>query len=151
MGITFLYSSGMPILYPIGAAFFLVGYWVDKILLLRFNRRPVRYDSYLSKKTLWWYKFILVMHVVFGTIMYANSSICPSKYVFLNTANKILEEASTGWRVKNFFQLHIILFLGLMVIIALIYLFWAIIVRTINKCIKLCTEEDEDLDHKYIE
>lgn len=93
------------------------------------------------------------MHVVFGTIMYANSSIVPSKYVFMSTANKILEEASTGWRIKNFFQLHIILFLGLMIIIAFIYLFWAFIVRTIAHCVKHCSkdEDDEDAGRKYRE
>ena len=38
-----------------------------------------------------------------------------------------------------------------MVIIALVYLFWAVIVRTIRACVKRCTEEDEDLEHKYHE
>ena len=103
MGVTFLYSSGMPCLYPIAAAFFFVGYWIDKILLLCFNRKPVQYDSYLAKKSLGWYKFILIMHVLLGTIMYANSSIVPSKYVWLDKANTLLEYADSGWEVKNFF------------------------------------------------
>lgn len=143
LGITFLYSSGMPILYPIAAAFFVVGYWVDKILLLRFNRRPIQYDSYLSKKSLQWYKFILLMHVIFGTIMYANSSICPSRQVFMDTANKILEEAATGWKIRSFFQLHILMFLGLMALIAFIYLFWTLIVKSVTTCVRR-SKEDED-------
>ncbi len=49
LGVTFLYSSGMPILYPIAAAYFFVGYWVDKMLLVCFARRPVNYDSYMAQ------------------------------------------------------------------------------------------------------
>jgi hypothetical protein len=48
LGVTFLYSSGMPVLYPIAAAYFFVGYWVDKTLLICFARRPVAYDSYIA-------------------------------------------------------------------------------------------------------
>jgi len=140
----------MPILYPIAAAFFFVGYWVDKILLLRHNQRPVKYDSYLAKKSLNWYKFIIVMHVVFGVMMYSNSSICPSRQVFMNSAKKILEEAKTGWKIRGFFQLHNILFFGLMILIALIYLFWTLIVHTITLCVKRC-KGDENESNKFKE
>ena len=87
LGVTFLYSSGMPILYPIAAAFFIVSYWVDKILLIHFNRKPIQLDSYVPKRTLEWYKFILLMHVVSGTLMYANSNIVPSKDIWIKNIN----------------------------------------------------------------
>jgi hypothetical protein len=54
-GVTFLYSSGMPVLYPIAVIFFLLGYWIDKTLLLRFNRKPPGYDNRLTIGTLWWF------------------------------------------------------------------------------------------------
>jgi len=93
----------MPILYPIGAGFFFVGYWVDKILLFHYLKKPISYDSFMSRKTSNWYKFILVMHVIMGTLMYSNSSICPSRVVWESKANSLLDTIYTGWKVKNFF------------------------------------------------
>ena len=103
IGVCFLYSSGMPILYPIAAGFFFVGYWVDKILLLEFLKKPIIYDSFMSRKTHNWTKFILVMHVIAGTLMYSNSSICPSRVIWESHANSLLNSVYTGWKVKNFF------------------------------------------------
>ena len=78
LGVTFLYSSGLPILYPIAAAYFVFAYWIDKTLLICFTRRPICYDGYLAKKSLNWYKYILLMHFIAGFLMFANSSILPS-------------------------------------------------------------------------
>lgn len=98
LGVTFLYSSGMPILYPIAAAFFFVGYWIDKMLLLKFYRKPIHYDGHLSKKTLGWHKFILLMHVLGGTLMYANSSIVPSRSVWLKKISSFVNtNTDSGW------------------------------------------------------
>jgi hypothetical protein len=101
LGVTFLYSSGMPILYPIAAAYFFVGYWVDKMLLVCFVRRPAAYDSYMAQKSLSWFKLILLMHVVFGTIMYANSSIVQSKHLFGEKTENRSGLASPGWWARN--------------------------------------------------
>jgi hypothetical protein len=36
--VCFVYASAMPILLPIGAVSFVIGYWVDKFLFLRYYR-----------------------------------------------------------------------------------------------------------------
>lgn len=82
----------MPILYPIAACFLFVNYWVDKFLIIYYHRKPVSYDSYITKKSGNWYKFILVMHVIAGTLMYANSSIVPSRYLWKDSINKLLDK-----------------------------------------------------------
>jgi hypothetical protein len=151
MGVTFLYSSGMPILYPIAAGFFFVGYWVDKMMLICFFKKPITYDSYLSKRTMTYYKFILVMHVVGGTLMYANSSICPSKVVWMKKANQVLASVS-GWQIKNFFQLHIVLFVGLLCLIILVYLFWRVILRVISYFVSCCDKKvAERFNNRFFE
>lgn len=99
LGVTFLYSSGMPILYPIAAAFFFIGYWVDKILLLNFYRKPIMYDGYIAKRILDWYQFILLMHVIGGVFMYSNSSIVPSKVIWIKTINSIISMTPSSWRI----------------------------------------------------
>jgi len=92
LGVTFLYSSGMPILYPIAALYFFVTYWVDKWLLLRFYRKPVMFDSYMARETLKWFKWILVVHVLAGLLMYSNSSILPSDQVLMDQSNELVED-----------------------------------------------------------
>jgi hypothetical protein len=151
-GVTFLYSAGMPVLYPIAAAFFFVGYWFDKCLLLRHNRKPPMYNSFLARKSLAWHKWILLMHVVAGVIMFANSSICPSRYVMLSAVNDLLKQANSNWQVEDFFQEHILIFGGIMLGIAVLYLLWAIVVRSVKYCCKLCNSSIADaLDKEVFE
>ena len=77
LSVAFFYSSGIPILYPIAALFFLVTYITDKWLLFRYYARPPMYNSYLPRKTLEWFKYILLLHIIGGVLMYSNSSILP--------------------------------------------------------------------------
>ena len=139
IGVTFLYSSGMPILYPVAAVYFILGYWVDKFLLIKCSKKPVRYDGYIARKSLNWYKFIIIMHVIAGCLIYANSSIVQTQFV-LDKKEEITaawEKNAGGWKVRDFFMLHEWLFIGLMVFIALVYCFWAVIANTfyyIRRC-----------------
>ena len=73
--VTFIYSGGIPILYPLAALFFFVTYWSDKYLILRQYVRPPKYDNYLALKTLEWFKFALFFHVLMSTFMFANTAI----------------------------------------------------------------------------
>lgn len=70
LAIAFLYSGGMPVLYPVAALFFAVTYWVDKCLLLKCYRKPILFNNYLALKTLDYYKYILILHVVGVIFMY---------------------------------------------------------------------------------
>lgn len=38
--IVMFYGSGIPILYFIAAVYFFVTYWVEKIMILRYYRKP---------------------------------------------------------------------------------------------------------------
>lgn len=40
--VALIFSAGMPVLLPIAMMWFFVAYWVDKVLVLRFYRSPVR-------------------------------------------------------------------------------------------------------------
>ena len=77
LSLALFYSSGIPILYPMAAVFFFITYFTDKWLLLRYYRKPPKFNCYLARKTLVWFKYIIVMHVIGGILMYSNSSILP--------------------------------------------------------------------------
>ena len=74
----FMYSSGMPILYPIAFLTFLATYWCDKLFLLCFYKRPVSHTIYLSQRTIKLMNFSMIPHFLLGLYMYSNSRILPS-------------------------------------------------------------------------
>ena len=41
LAVAFLYSGGMPVMYPTAAGYFFLTYWMDKCLLFRCYRRPL--------------------------------------------------------------------------------------------------------------
>lgn len=75
LAVTFLYSGGMPILYPVAALFFFLTYWVDKYLLFNYYRKPIMFDDYLAKKTLEYFKYILFLHILGCLFMFGDSKI----------------------------------------------------------------------------
>ena len=77
LAVAFFYSSGMPILYPIAAIFFVITYCTDKWLLFHYYKQPPMYNSYLARKTLKWFKYIILLHIVGAVFMFSNSSILP--------------------------------------------------------------------------
>ena len=50
--LTMMFSSGMPILYPIAAVYTIISYWVDKYMILRHYRKSPSFDSQVSETSL---------------------------------------------------------------------------------------------------
>ena len=75
LAVTLLYSGGLPILYPTAAVFFFITYWMDKILLLRCYRKPIKFDNYIAKHTLIYFKFALLVHIGGFLVMYSYTPI----------------------------------------------------------------------------
>jgi len=144
--VTILFGSGMPALYPIACAFFFISYWIDKWLLLRYYRKPDSYDTSLANKHLNFYFVILVMHVLVGTVMYANSAICETSTIFdFTTEWAIINRDPKCWDDKkdfnfkcgsrtfrlfqhfkqgyqlDFNQVHVLLFFLILPVFALVY------------------------------
>jgi hypothetical protein len=88
--IMMIYSSGMPLLYPIGMFQFIVTYWVDKLLFLRLYKTPPRYGIEMSEVTRRSMVFALFFHWLFGFYMYSNSQI------FTYSSSKIMTVVSNG-------------------------------------------------------
>ena len=84
LGITFLHSAAMPIVYPIATIFFFLTFWTDHYLLLRFHRRPVQYDKYLAERFVRYFKYILFMHIVGTLLMFGMTPIFEMKPKLLN-------------------------------------------------------------------
>ena len=73
--VAFLYSGGMPVLYPVAAFYFFFTYWTDKCLLFNCYKRPIKFDNFIAKKTLNCYKYILLLHIIGFLLMHGQTPI----------------------------------------------------------------------------
>ena len=73
------YSSGMPLLYPIGCLNFLVLYYVYKGLLLKFYSKTKAFNQNLPQTSIHYFKFGIAFHVLVGMWVYSNSNVLSSR------------------------------------------------------------------------
>ena len=77
------YSSGMPALYFIGAINFFILYWVYKILLIKFYQITTSFNQDMALKSMRFYKFAVILHLIMGSFMYTNSDILTTRNIHL--------------------------------------------------------------------
>jgi hypothetical protein len=130
-----IYSSGMPILYIIGAISFFVMYWFDKyccnqfnlnnIIVVRLYKAPPRYGSELSSMSRNFMQYAVLFHMGFGFYMFSNSSIfnqdeSKGQTIGIPATNYIqIEQYLTISRVR---QKHALIYLVCMGFIFLVFL-----------------------------
>jgi len=83
--VTLMYSSGLPILYPIAAMTFGIMYLTDKVALLRLYNRPPMYKASLAKLTLNILPIAIIFHLCMAVWMYGTPSLASHPVSFGNT------------------------------------------------------------------
>jgi hypothetical protein len=73
-----MYSSGLPILYPVGCIFYFVYYWVYKFLLLKYYRKT-KSNGKIALYSTGFIKYGLLLHMVIAASMFSNSKLIPPK------------------------------------------------------------------------
>ena len=74
------YSSGMPLLYPIGCLNFMVLYFVYKYLLLSFYSKTKAFNEVLSQTSIHYFKIGMIIHVLVGMWVFSNSNVISSRH-----------------------------------------------------------------------
>jgi len=137
MWVTMFYGSGMPILYFVAALYYFATYWVDKILIFYYYKKPELLDEDLSRRAALWYKYALLLHLLGAVFMYSNSAILPDK--------DILNTKKFGKAIKFYVHLfswgtvtsvHVSLYIGFCIAIAATYIIWKLIISNIIICVK---------------
>ena len=72
--VSFMYSGGLPIIYPLTMFNFFLGYWVYKHLLIQFNKRTYEFDEALVRWTLGFFKVAVIFHLFTSLFMFTNHS-----------------------------------------------------------------------------
>ena len=94
--VTLVYSSGMPLLYVVCFFYFFILYWIDKLMILRFYKKPPKTDIYIANLFNIIILFGMVIHYAFGIWTYGN------KNILTDNSNSSLDVVSS-W-IKNLFQ-----------------------------------------------
>jgi hypothetical protein len=64
--VTFVFSTGMPLMNVIAFASFLLAYWADKYFFLRFYRRPASYGNEMARAMTELIPIAIFLHLAFG-------------------------------------------------------------------------------------
>ena len=139
VAVVFLYSGGMPILYPVAACFFLATYWMDKLLLFRFFKRPIHFDSHLATKTLSFFKYIVLMHLLGFLLMFGLTPILPTTALESDSQRSSLE-----FRTKqNEFTL-LSAYAWVLIIVLCFYFCYNLPARGLKQCKACCCRRRND-------
>lgn len=66
------YSSGMPVLYMVGALFFGMTYIVNKLVLFKYYQKSLTLNRVVPQYSMQFLSVSLVLHVLFGCFMLTN-------------------------------------------------------------------------------
>lgn len=73
-----MFSSGLPILYPLAFLFYFAFYWVNKFLLLKFFQKSSRFNEQLSVHSVGYMKYGVLFNLVASTAIFT-SGLVPSE------------------------------------------------------------------------
>jgi hypothetical protein len=69
------YSSGMPVLYIIGAIFFLFTYQVNKIVLYKYYQKSLDLNRVVPQYSMDFLNFCMLLHILIGGFMITNPAL----------------------------------------------------------------------------
>lgn len=121
------FSSGIPILYGITFVSFIISFWVDKFLMLRYFRKQNSFTSDLSKAVVSLLPLAVYFHIIMGFMMFS----CPQILKSENVAN--MGNGSQYWNSLRVSQKHVLVFFIVSLIIGVIMAFEGVIDDWIKK------------------
>lgn len=152
LSVAFLYSAGMPALYPIAGTYLCFSYWVDKIFLLTRYKRPPNYNGGLARKMVTLFEAVLFIKLIGFIMIYGNTPIFDNDIFAvmgrIRSKDKV-NDLNSHWASLltgkiNFYDLYVygILFVGL------IFFMWTFLfrplVRTLCCCCKCSVESKRE-------
>ena len=144
MYVTFLYGSGIPSLYLVAFAYFFVTYWVDKYLVLTYYSKPAYLDQSLSLSILSWFKFAVILHLIGGILMYANSNILPTYSSSINSAKQYaIAEVVSTFQFGSLNTTQLFVWIGFMLAKIGLYIIYRLLIQQFIKLWKKCQKNSK--------
>lgn len=100
VSVSLMYSAGFPLLLPLACFGFLLQYSVDKLMILRFYRKPPAYDASMTRLLLGIMPYVVLVHCAFAFWMLSSPAVLPSGMLTPDLILKLL--ASVGVSTSSF-------------------------------------------------
>ena len=136
LSVILFYSGGMPILYPIAACFFFVSFWMDKCLLFKCYKKPIKFDDHLATNTLSLFKYIIVLHVLGVILMFGLTPILPHTSF---TSGEIGSDSVKFESEDGSFSLYSVYIWFILLVIAT-WIIYNLPVRFVQSCVRNCCQ-----------
>lgn len=94
-----MFSSGLPILYPIAFLFYFALYWVNKFLLLKYFQKSSKFNERLALHSIGYMKFGVLFNLIASTAFFT-SGLVPSDDIE-NDYTENLEKIGLGFIAKR--------------------------------------------------
>jgi hypothetical protein len=111
---TFMFSTGLPILFLLAAINFSIMYWIDKYLILRVYKTPVNYDTKPIDFTIRLMRWSFLFHFYIGFYMITCDGILSSanQSEHVNDFNNLTDEYAgyTFFESKRYKSDHSVFF-----------------------------------------
>ena len=91
--ISFMYSSGMPVLYFLGAIWYTITFFIDKCLYLRLYRKLPHFDRMVHSRIRSFFDYAIFLHMGIGFWMYSSTEIFFTVKISLNAKNVMFRTA----------------------------------------------------------
>ena len=125
-----MYSSGLPILYPLGMVFYIILYWVYKGLILKYYQKTTSFNERLAIDSISYIKYGLVVHMLVGGFMYTNSRILSSSNELkLQQISDYVNLIKNRYFNDRFSTAYSQLYAAVFIVIIIIYLFKSVIIN----------------------
>lgn len=153
--ICFLYSGGMPILNVLCFFTLFFMYWIDKILILRYFRKPPMVNHSLNDRVIAILPYAIIMHCAVSLYMYGSHTIFPTGFYKVDNGtdiNILPESESIKDRIKRSSGIAMIGLMGLALLTNLLNISITKIISRLRKS-KLIKENKNkgDKQGSYIE
>ena len=148
--VTFTFSAGIPGLYFVAFIGFVLMYWIDKYMVLRYYRKGTHCTGYLTSMVVKQLPLAGVLHIVFSLAMFSCPDIVRTGRVkdYFGSGNFASEAQYVS--EDRIGQLHIVVYTWTSFAILFIFLFkdlFVLIGRDCKvKCKQWCKKEEEAKD-----
>ena len=80
--VVLMYCGAVPLMIPVCFIYLILRYWVDKYQVLKFYKKPPRYEANIFDIQMILIWIAIIFHLAFSLWIYTNQQIFPTKVYF---------------------------------------------------------------------
>jgi len=141
-----MYGGSMPLMYPLGIMFFILNFYVEKLLFCRFYRKTFEFDESLPYHSVKLMKWAIFIHMLMNCFMFTDKRLMVPENYTTEMHYRPLLEPPDRFFARRYDDLHslsvIYVFLG----VTILYIFYSTCIRPCCNLCKKCGERKRALN-----